>query len=566
MRRGRHGLTLVELLVAMSIMLVGIYAVASGFPALFGTLEGDRIRSEMAGRVEARMERLKTNPMQVPDAVAGYDPGDGSVFSPTVQPDESETPVPANPRDDLTWVFGEKFQVPLTTGDYAVYPLSTGLADADTALLEVNRLHALERVDAGLPMDTVDDFRITAEGLVDAPDDFDRVRVDYVWVDVNGIPHGVTGEVVDNGATVAAAEMATPEFANVLPELSEATGLVSYTVMVGQHDDVNWLTSPRTAVLESNFGATLMVPAADAGELMEFSYILKTDAEYFENEAGDPETWHRRAPIMMEEIIAPNEGPFTVELAFRGIDDENALFTESLTGDPLTDMDGVEIADPVYVLVVDMDNGYTWTGAEEWISLDFIEGRLTLDWSHTEAPYTAAQARGLDLRVYYRTIGGHTIVVEKAPTSYVNWQVAEAAYSEGANWSSYANPDLVDYRTYELAADPTDDTYGQLIFPASAEGQMVTVDYVLLDQDGVVTRRVNGELHTIGLMETAATIAAGEEPVPAVTLDRPAPVDGTVGILSVRGVSTAVRGWWHDGRGRVQTVGIDTFLAPEPLS
>ncbi|MFW6157178.1 MAG: PulJ/GspJ family protein [Armatimonadota bacterium] len=566
MRRGRHGLTLVELLVAMSIMLVGIYAVASGFPALFGTLEGDRIRSEMAGRVEARMERLKTTPMQVPDAVAGYDPDDGSVFSPTIQPDEGETPAPANPRDDLTRVFGEKFQAPLTTGDYSVYALSTGLADEDISLLEVNRLHPLERVDPGLPMDTVDDFRITAEGLVDAPDDFDRVRVDYVWVDVNGIPHGVTGEVVDNGATVAAAEMMTPEFANVLPELSEATGLVSYTVTVGQHDDVDWLTSPRTAVLESNFGATLMVPADDAGEMMEVSYVLKSEAEHFEDEAGDPETWYRRAPIMMEEMVAPTEGDFTVELAFRGIDDENPLFTESLTGDPLTDMDGAQIDDPVYVLVVDMDNGYTWTDAEEWISLDFIESRLTVDWSHTEAPYTAAQARGLDLRVYYRTIGGHSIMVEKAPTSYVNWQVAAAANSEGANWSSYSNPDLVDYRVYELAADPTDNTYGQLIFPASAEGQMVTVDYVLLDEDGVITRRVNGELHTIGLMDTAHSISADEGPEPAVTLDQPAPANGTVGIMSVSGVSTTVRGWWHDGRGRVQTVGIDTFLAPEPLS
>jgi hypothetical protein len=65
---------------------------------------------------------------------------------------------------------------------------------------------------------------------------------------------------------------------------------------------------------------------------------------------------------------------------------------------------------------------------------------------------------------------------------------------------------------------------------------------------------VNGELHTI---EGASL---------AITLNQPAPQpNGTIGVLGVRGVSLTVRGWWHDEGGQVQMVGIDTFLAPEPL-
>src|SRR5690554_3504973 len=126
MRRDRGGLTLTELLVAMSILLVGIYAVATGFPALFGTLESDRIRSEMARQAEARLETFKTASFRIPDAIAGHDALDGTVIPPDVYPDESMDPIPGNPRDDLTWVLGEGLQVPMArVGDtYAVYPLN----------------------------------------------------------------------------------------------------------------------------------------------------------------------------------------------------------------------------------------------------------------------------------------------------------------------------------------------------------------------------------------------------------------------------------------------------------
>ncbi len=560
--QGRRGLTLVELLVAMSIMLVGIYAVAAGFPALFGTLESERVRTQMARLTEARMERLKTTPSDAPAAITGFSPIDGSLVPTELYPDETETPVPANPRDDLISILGETFEAPRPQEDpnnpgtyYSVYPLAMGLASSH---VEVNRVQQLQRVDVGQPLNNDDDFRINADGTVEAPAGFDEIRVDYVWVDDAGIPHGVRGEVVENGGAVAASYVTTPAFVNVMPELSSAEGLNAYAVAVGDSTTL----APGYAVLDSRFGATLLLPADDAGETFEVSYQLATQQDLV--------GYDRRAPIMMEEIAAPTDSSYldddpatdpvyVVDLAFRGIDDETALFTNDLTGAPIDPDDGY----PVYVLIVDTETGETWTDLNDWISLDFVEGRLRISWDppgdlgDDDGRPTASEARGRDLRIYYRTMAEHTVVVQKAPDAYVEGLVVDAAADASAAGyvGDFANPDLVDYRTYQLVTDPTDASYGRLLFPRSAAGQMVMVDYMLMD-GSTVTRRVTGELHTI---------APTDDPdVFAVTLHEPVPTDGTMGVVSVQGVSMTVRGWWHDERGRVQMTGLNAFLAPDP--
>jgi len=72
------GMTLVEVLVAMVILLVGIWAVASGFPKLFGVLAGEEKRTEMSRLAEGTVERLKTDPYALPLAISG---------GPTIHPD-----------------------------------------------------------------------------------------------------------------------------------------------------------------------------------------------------------------------------------------------------------------------------------------------------------------------------------------------------------------------------------------------------------------------------------------------------------------------------------------------
>ncbi|MGI5816666.1 MAG: type IV pilus modification PilV family protein [Armatimonadota bacterium] len=547
MRRDRGGLTLTELLVAMSILLVGIYAVATGFPALFGTLESDRIRSEMARQAEARLETFKTASFRIPDAIAGHDALDGTVIPPDVYPDESMDPIPGNPRDDLTWVLGEGLQVPMArVGDtYAVYPLNLGPAvipdmAAVDQYLQVYEVQPLQRVDLGLPLDGVDDFQLDEDGYLYAPDAFPLAVVDYVWADSAGRLHGVTGETVTNanlpGAEpVRAARLA--DFANVLPELSGAQGMLPYTPVVGHPADV----APGYAVLESNFGATLLLSAADVGRTLRVNYRVKTEPDSM----GSP----RRVPIMTQKMTAPTDPPYVVDLPFRGIDDENPLYTADLFGNAF--------GDPVYLLLVDTDSGELWTDAEDWVSLDFIEGSFTLNWDDPTAPLTAAQARGRDLRVYYRTIARHTIVVQKAPSWFVEDYLDDSVQSIHDTYIMDGHADLVDYRYYIAGDDPDDLNFTRLLFPPSAAGQMVLVDYLVLDMAGTnveIVRRVSGELHTVPGDTLAITLRT-----PKVSPDDPH------AILAVRGASMTVRGWWHDARGRVQTVNVDTFLTAEPL-
>jgi len=548
-RHGRGGMTLLELLVAMSILLVGIYAVARGFPSLFGNLEEEKTRTEMVRLAEARLERLKSDPHRLPEAIAGHAPADMSVIRPDEWPDEDVDPYPGNPRDDYTWVLGETFEVPgLQPGQgVAVYPLNLGpaIVQDPTSVgeyFQVFKLLRLRRPDlsqadwemAGRPL-ADDQFFLDSNGFLFADVQYARCRVDYCWVDDTGRAHWVSDEVADNvmasavALPVRAAELTAgpgPVFANVIPEMSQAKAMIGYSAVIGQAADV----VPGLAVLESNYGATMLLPAEDAGAVMHVNYQLRTDLDA----AGQP----RRTPIMLEEMAAPTQAPYRVDLKFGGIYDEAPLFQDDLLGNPL--------ANPAYVLVVDMLTGDAYSDADTWVTLDMVQGRLTLDWDDASSPLSAAEAHGRELRVYYRTLDGHMIAVEKAPDYFIEEPIK----------TTYENPnpaldesDKVDYRYYTvvLGGAPGDPAYTQLVFPESAAGQAIVVDY--LAGAAAPYERVSGEMHVVDATDLS------------IVLSRP----DVAGIARVQGVSLTVRGWWHDRRGRVQMVAIDTFLTPEPL-
>lgn len=557
----RGGMTLAELLVAMSILLVGIYAVARGFPSLFGNLEAERIRTEMVRLMEARLERLKAEPERVPEAIAGHDPVTAAVFDPTVLPDEDLDPTEGNARDDLTWVLGETFTVPaLRPGyDVSIYPLNLGPAIVQDpsdveAYLQAYRLERLRRPDmnqqdwetAGRPLEE-DQFFLDGAGYLYADPQYESCRVDYAWVDSTGRLHWVQDEVVGNRNFDSAAlpVRATDDaktgltFANVIAEMARAQASIPYAVDIGQPPTPPTPFPTDTVILEGNYGATLFLPPGDSGEVVHINYQLRTE----DDSAGNP----RRAPIVMEEFPAPTQPPYKLSLGFRGLDDEHPLFENDLLGDPL--------ANPVYALVVDLLTGATWTDAATWIDLDMVEGTLTLDWSHTDAPMIAAHAAGHDLRVYYRTLDGNQITVEKAPAYFIERPIMQTYVDSDPDLDE---SDRVDFRYYEVRPDSDDPTYTRLVFPASAAGQAVSVDYVV----GALTtgrfdieQRISGELHVVD----PSTLA--------ITLDqRPRdPSAGALAVVRVQGVSLTVKGWWHNTRGRVQMMAIDTYLTPKPL-
>ncbi|MEA3402525.1 MAG: prepilin-type N-terminal cleavage/methylation domain-containing protein [Armatimonadota bacterium] len=541
-RHRRGGLTLTELLVAMSILLIGIYAVVRGFPPLFVNIEGERVRTEMAGLCEQWLERLKAEPQCLPEAIAGHDPVDGSVIGPEVWPDEEMTPPEGNARDDLTWVLGETFEVPgpQPASPVSVYPLKLGAASIQDpanvdGCLQVFKLVKLERVPQPPPGGAVPEgrFYLDAAGYLYAPPQYATARVNYCWMDDTATPHWVTDEVVMNSnyawtqpvLPVRAAELtAGPVFTNVVPEMAEATALVRYSVVIGQAGDV----APDTAVLESTYGATLLLPSEDAGQAMHVNYQLRSEP--------DVNRHLRRMPVMMEEMAAPTQRPYQVDLKFGGIHDDIPLYDTDVLGNPLPT--------PARVLVLDLLTGQAWTDVEPWLHLDTLEGTVTLDWEDPTSPLAPADAHGRELRVYYRTLDGHMIAVQKAPAYFLEEPIMQTYQDPDP---ALDESDKVDYRYFRAQPWPADAAYTQLQFPESAAGQAITVDY--LAGTAAPYNRIAGELHVVD----AQTLS--------VVLDQP----NVVGIMGVQGVSLTVRGWWHDDAGRPQMVSIDTFLTPEPL-
>jgi prepilin-type N-terminal cleavage/methylation domain-containing protein len=71
--RGARGFTLVELLVALVVLLIGIYAMMRIFPRGFSAIEVSRQRTTAAQIAEAELERWRLHPESLPDAIVATD-------------------------------------------------------------------------------------------------------------------------------------------------------------------------------------------------------------------------------------------------------------------------------------------------------------------------------------------------------------------------------------------------------------------------------------------------------------------------------------------------------------
>ncbi len=520
-RRARSGLTMVELLVAMVILLVGIYAVAKGFPSLFTNIDQERQRSEMGRLCQETIERLKDDPSVLPEVVTGHDPATGGLIHPDSEPDDTVLAASGNARDDLIEVLGEVFTVPGVDPSAlaAVYPLNQGPVAVDASsnpLAQVRELVKLERLSEAptglVPNGT---FFVDRNGSLLLPSGLSGAFVDYCWVDTAGQSHYAYGEYVTFSGNVRAAGVTgPPAFAAVVEQSCRATGFIEYNVLLGGAGDV----AAGTCVVEQTYGATLLFDPSAAGKVIQVDYTLRTE----DDANGNP----RRALMVKEEVPAPVSPPYELDLAFEGLDDENPLYKTTLNG---TDLDP-----DVYLLAVDLQTGNTYTDAGSEVTLDMTKGTVTFTWA------SPAAMHGHELRIYYRTLNDDYVQIQKAPQYFIE-DVLASQYT-GAETAA------VDYREYTASADTGDATYTVLTFPESVAGQAVTVDYVYGTSSPY--ERVTAELHVI----------AGEAPH-TVVLDNP----NVQAIVGVQGVSLKVRGWWMDARGRLQKLDLDTFLTPKKL-
>jgi len=524
----RAGMTLVELLVAMTILLVGVWAVAKGFPALMGAITADQQRTQFARMIEGRMEALRQSAWALPQALVMYPLDQAASLDPDSKPRDPDTYDPNNPnsRDDLTVVLGEwgKIPAPQTDSPYVFMPVAQGLLDTDPArqgpvfaCFIAERLEPLGYLPPGgtLPAGRFFlDWAGSDAGQIWLPAGYDAVRVDYGWVDTAGTTHWVQGDVVlVGGATnVSVSAKSAPAFASVLPSPARCVGLKAVNLVAGTQPN------PREVCIEPTCGAGLIFNAAHAGQTVLVSYRLRCNPD------GSRALYLMEEYNMAEAAAEPVSGEpdnrwVTVHLGWGGLD-------------KLMDITEGSQTTQVHVLAVDEAGGnvyYDGTGVEPPDPEALRTGQVRLK--------VPTKALGHKFRFFYKTLDQAAIVVSKPPTIF---------YESGLP-SLAALP----FQTYATTASGAGVT--SLRFSASNLGHTVAVDYVY-DADpapgAVRPVMVCGELHTLGPSSTGAEAVC--------SLSHP----NVLEIRAVRGVSVRLRAWWRTPTGRLATYELESILPP----
>ena len=614
--RARAGISLAEILVAMLVLLVGIYTVARGFPLMLEAIRGEADRTRMARLSEEAMERLRDTEAALPEAITG-----GADLNPYILPEDlTDDTRPVNSLEHTTRVVGETFEIPppaldvgtsvMPDGGYSLYPFRQGLAQwwdfsTEPVTAVPPRVYMLvpleERRDDprvyGTPAGMRNWFYVdAAEGLILVPAsvvtqnggnarswDVGGVVADYAWAEQDTTPTGQTvvrdvqqerigdfdDSVVPHEARVYPAGLPVTLWGNIVPGSARVWARVNFVRRDIADDLITDPLLPGEFAMEPLFGAMLRFHPQDAGLTVKADYHLRTDT------AG------RRTLIMIEDHVIRAAAdrvedpdgtprPFTdVRFAARGVDDE-PLFAGDLSGNQPAGWNDV------HVLAVDLQTGQIYTdGAGSFTLYDpdlapplengWQEGILSLP---TEISGALAPYIGHTMRFYYRTLDRHAIQVQMAPRTYIDSVTASAYPADRMH--------QVAYRMYRLVTNPTagnaDLSIGTLQFgqwledetdpsaepdwaeAPSSSGMTVAVDYAYwADPADPFQRFVYGELHTISPTGTQ------------VALNSPTVTGYPFTILSVRGVSARARATWLTTRGNLRTLSVEGAFLSAPL-
>lgn len=609
----RQGLTLVELLIAMVVLLVGIYTVAAGFPRLLHAIRGEGERTIMARLAEQALSRLSENPYGLPDAITGG----GSVAPKSVPEDLTAPHIAPTALLDITEVRGEKFRVPApynppgTTGGtgYGYYVLAQGPAECPDWATGYPYVYML------VPLAERQEDPRTSEAIVQAGNWFyaDRsgeiivpatvttkdgtettswnvsnIVVDYAWTappqgEAEPLVHYVHQETPSdvepitltggqNGLAIRVHPAHLPGGIQLVPGRTRVWARVDFT---REEFGDAYPDAPGRYVLDNNFGLTLCFHPADAGLTLYVDYRLRTHQTQEDlDAAASGETVRPRRLLLMAEDIPiesrktreDNNGvPFgEVRLALKNIDSE-PLFT--------TDLSGAALPSPVHVLAVDLQTGQIYTDGAGFALQDenlspplrdgYQQGMVTfpLEISGQRAEYV-----GHTLRFFYRTQNLHTLQIQKAPRYYVDAETAQSYLGDylPSGQNEAASLAEVDFRTYRFTMQPSPNDanwelgvleFGQWLSGGtwataeSSSGETIAVSYSYVSASGK-REYVWGELHTI------------PEGGRKVTLHHASRAGQPIHILAVNGVSARVKAYWLNRTGRVQTFDIETlFLA-----
>ena len=569
-RQARGAMTLIEVLVAMSVLLVGIWGVARGFPSLLRVARDEARRTEMSRLAQGLSQQLAADPAGLPALVYGN--GNISPLSRPSDPDSySTTDNPPNARDDLVHVLGERGVVPaLSPGStQALYPFKLGRANALAATAspavtpvvhEVVALTALAVTQhyAGpsgeLPNGS---FRLDGDGTVTTGDYADdahaqlswrpnAIELSYAWRDTDGKIHWVQRERLSLPAgptpsnTVAAAALTgTPAFDSIVEGSAWGAALSDFTfVGVG-----SGALAPGQFGLD-NSGAVLRFNPADSGRRIVVDYDLQTEDA----------TYHRRAREIWEDVLLSrsNATTDTADANYAYVTVQlSAPNVEGVTPLNLPLLPTAASPVPTHVLALDLRSGgapyYETAGIDPDTGIDYKRGRVTL-----HVPQTSL---GHLFRFYYRTVDQAMLTVLKPAERFLPAEVFAAGVAPAQLFSTDVigtSPAQFTVLNFLSGADPS----GNPI--STAAGMMVSVDYTFIPPGGTsaAPSRVTGELHAIPASSSQINNNDGY----FITLNHP----GVQDIVAVRAASLRVRAWWRTESGRLQTADIDTLIPPLP--
>ena len=573
-----------ELLVAMLVLLVGIWVVAAKFPKLTEIMRGERVRDQMARMTEQQLENARDGAEWLPGQIAVYDPGLvglGNIygiaealpplFSAADEPDWDDPARPLNAMENTLVVLGETFRIPAPGPDAAApetpYLLKAGPAqqvywvyqpipltrdgdlDPDTTVTPLpGTFYALtdgtlrfvlpERDPQGNPYTPA-----ALPGPIPA-----AMEVSYAWVDAAGLEHWMPGEHVLctpvgalNGVwTTGALSGVAVGGGGIVPDSVCATFRSPYDVQDYNGTPVPTATPP-IAALDSSVGHALWFNAAEQGKTVCVGYRLRT----YDN-PGDPTDPDigRRIPLIIERHRVPDEpadpvaGTYEMALDHRKLEDEVPLFAVDRFGAPL-----VAPYDQMHVKAVDVETGDSYTDADGSLTVDYLaEGDVIPGWEEGRISFPAlSPAAGRELLFYYRTTDRETVQLQRAPASLVEdiWSGQSPAQPL---------PGWAIGRWYYPTRDGSayDPTSPQLRLPDCCLSQTVRVEYV-----GRSGRTV--ELHTLGT-QSPAMVSVNDPDTSGAS--------PTARIIAVTGVSVKALATWFD-RARLRTTSVEALLTAQ---
>jgi hypothetical protein len=560
-----------ELLIAMLVLLVGIWVVAAKFPQLAEIMRGEGLRDKMARKAEQWIEAVKEDPAALPSRITAFNlalvgPGNPYGIDEAVSPayraiDEPHWLDPARPPncvENVLNVFGETFRVPGT----GMYLLKFGPAEA---VYTVYQPIPLSRDDNMPPTATAAPYpgmfyaqtggtiRLSLPQRDPQGDPFDPVfptgvaplQVGYAWVDASGQEHHVYNEVVTCTADFASNVHFTSDPVSavadaggeIIPQSVKATFRYLYDVVGSTWPVVppGPPVGPPLATVDWVFGHAIWFDPAEQGKTLCVDYRLAT----YDNplDPADPGNGRRNA-LAREVHRVPDEptdratGTFEVALDHGLIDDEVPAFTVDLDGNPIPSPPGQP-----HVLAIDVETGDIYTDSDGTLLISYIaDGEVIDGWSEGRVSLPAGSpAVGKELLFYYRNLDRETVQIQRAAETFAEdiWSGQGLPVPPWALDRSYFP--TRDGTTY----DPTSPT---IAFRDSALTRTIRVEYI-----GRAGPTV--EIHTLG-----------EMPPAQITLDDPVPGSPpTATIVSISGISVKGFATWFD-RGKLRWVNVETLL------